>query len=332
MCRRPEPVRRGRRAPRGSCSRCSPASICSIISTGSSSPAVLAADQGIRIPDHGFPGLAARGVLPRGLHDRLALLRHVRRPLEPAAPPGARASRVWSLATAADGTRAHLRLAARRARGRRDRRGGVRARSRRRSSPTTSPPPCAGACSRSSTPPCPSDRRWATSLGGAIGSHYGWRAAFLISGIPGLLLALVAYRHARIRAPHAGGTPGGPRRLPRRCCGIARTVRVILGYAAYTFGLGGIAFWMPTFLERVQHLSSQAANYQLGVDHRRHRIRRDARRRLARRPPPPALARGVRLAQRREHAARRALRRISRSRCRRPAICTRSSRPRCSSS
>ena len=26
-------------------------------------------------------------------------------------------------------------------------------------------------------------------------------------------------------------------------------VLTVLGYAAYTFALGGLAFWMPTFLE-----------------------------------------------------------------------------------
>jgi MFS family permease len=39
----------------------------------------------------------------------------------------------------------------------------------------------------------------------------------------------------------------------------------ILGYAAYTFALGGIAIWMPTFLERVRGLPRDQATVRLGA-------------------------------------------------------------------
>jgi sugar phosphate permease len=42
-------------------------------------------------------------------------------------------------------------------------------------------------------------------------------------------------------------------------------VVVVLGYAAYTFGLGGLAFWMPTFLERVRHVPPSAATTGFGA-------------------------------------------------------------------
>jgi sugar phosphate permease len=38
----------------------------------------------------------------------------------------------------------------------------------------------------------------------------------------------------------------------------------VLGYAAYTFAVGGIGAWMPVFLQRAHGLSSEAANTQLG--------------------------------------------------------------------
>ena len=38
----------------------------------------------------------------------------------------------------------------------------------------------------------------------------------------------------------------------------------MLGYAAYTFALGGIATWMPPFLERVRGLSGPAATVRFG--------------------------------------------------------------------
>jgi MFS family permease len=39
----------------------------------------------------------------------------------------------------------------------------------------------------------------------------------------------------------------------------------VLGYAAYTFALGGLAFWAPAFLERVRGMSKADATVQLGV-------------------------------------------------------------------
>ena len=39
----------------------------------------------------------------------------------------------------------------------------------------------------------------------------------------------------------------------------------MLGYAAYTFAIGGISIWMPAFLTRVRGLSPVAANTSLGA-------------------------------------------------------------------
>jgi sugar phosphate permease len=38
----------------------------------------------------------------------------------------------------------------------------------------------------------------------------------------------------------------------------------VLGYAAYTFALGGLAYWMPAFLERVRGISPQKATVEFG--------------------------------------------------------------------
>jgi sugar phosphate permease len=39
----------------------------------------------------------------------------------------------------------------------------------------------------------------------------------------------------------------------------------VLGYAAYTFAVGGIAAWIPVFVQRAHGLSSSVANNQIGV-------------------------------------------------------------------
>ena len=42
-------------------------------------------------------------------------------------------------------------------------------------------------------------------------------------------------------------------------------VFTVLGYAAYTFAVGGLAFWMPAFLERVRGYSRSDATFKFGV-------------------------------------------------------------------
>ncbi|HSS44932.1 MAG TPA: MFS transporter, partial [Thermoanaerobaculia bacterium] len=39
----------------------------------------------------------------------------------------------------------------------------------------------------------------------------------------------------------------------------------VLGYAAYTFALGGLAFWAPAFLERILQMSKADATVQFGA-------------------------------------------------------------------
>lgn len=106
-------------------------------------------------------------------------------------------------------------------------------------------------------------------VGGLIGKHFGWRPAFLLGGIPGLLLAL-----AIRRLPAAPEVPGiapddhpEPYRSPlasARALWSIPTLRLVtLGYGMLTFTLGGLAFWMPQYLEKVKGLSLAQANYFL---------------------------------------------------------------------
>ncbi len=104
-------------------------------------------------------------------------------------------------------------------------------------------------------------------IGGLIAKHYGWRAAFLFAGYPGLLLAFVLFL---LREPARGGTEvkipaqvtaGGP--VGWRSYGellrFPSYLLVIAGYVAQTFAMGGFSFWAPTFLVRVHHMELDAA-------------------------------------------------------------------------
>ena len=117
-------------------------------------------------------------------------------------------------------------------------------------------------------------------VGGLVDKHYGWRHAFYVAGLPGLLLAFLALslyeprsRRRAGAAPESAGDAGASD-SGRKLSGIGRYVELaknrmyrltILGYAAYTFALGGIAIWMPTFLERVRGLPRDVATVRLGA-------------------------------------------------------------------
>ncbi len=106
-------------------------------------------------------------------------------------------------------------------------------------------------------------------VGGLIGKHWGWRPAFLLGGIPGLLLAL-AIRHLPASPALPGSAPGDSSRPHYNPLASLRTLWSIpslrlvnIGYGMLTFTLGGLAFWMPQFLEKVKGLSLAQANYLL---------------------------------------------------------------------
>ena len=118
-------------------------------------------------------------------------------------------------------------------------------------------------------------------LGGSIGHHFGWRAAFYLCGAPGMLLAAVILAlpdpprgaqddPATVRAserPAAAATGGAQQALGVYLSLLRRTpyLLLILGYAAYTFGLGGLGFWMPTFLQEVRGVSADASTTSFGT-------------------------------------------------------------------
>lgn len=103
-------------------------------------------------------------------------------------------------------------------------------------------------------------------LGGLLGEQVGWRAAFWIVGIPGLLLATFVLF---LQEPERGakeGTMGPPRGESYRS--LLQNVTYVwntLAMAALTFVIGGLAAWMPTFLVRVKGLGVAQAATRFGL-------------------------------------------------------------------
>ena len=120
-------------------------------------------------------------------------------------------------------------------------------------------------------------RSSAASLAEAV----GWRAVFFIVAVPGVLVAALVLT---VREPlrglgdridqlrggdrHRGAAHGAPDRWPTaaRCSREARELLqiralrgVIAGLALLYLGLGGLFYWLPTLLERIEGLDYDAA-------------------------------------------------------------------------
>ena len=106
-------------------------------------------------------------------------------------------------------------------------------------------------------------------LGGVLGQRYGWHAAFLLVGLPGLLLAIpIALLHT---PPRGGDNPSTPVRNENVSTGYAALFRNrsfvfnTLAMAAMTFAIGGLAQWIPSFLYRVHSLDVAKGNTLFGA-------------------------------------------------------------------
>lgn len=98
-------------------------------------------------------------------------------------------------------------------------------------------------------------------IGGIIAAKYGWRHAFIYAGAPGLLLALVLLP---FKEPARVGSGGGSHQLPGWRDVLALFQRrdynlSVWGYTAYTFALGAMAHWGPSFLHRAHGMEVKTA-------------------------------------------------------------------------
>ena len=123
-----------------------------------------------------------------------------------------------------------------------------------------------------------------SSVAGAAAERGGWRLAFLVLGIPGVLLALLVA--ATVREPrrgqldsHAAAAGSGAKRLTpleilqqvvdtvRYIARQRSAVHLVVGGSVATFWSWGLMWWTPTFLQRSHQLSVGAAGGLLGPMH-----------------------------------------------------------------
>lgn len=102
--------------------------------------------------------------------------------------------------------------------------------------------------------------------GGNIAQSHGWRMAFIASAVPGVIIALLILFFMREpqrvaeTEKHTVDKQGAASLVKNKAYLCA-----ILGYAAVTFALGGISFWIPTFLQRFNGRDTAAAGTIMGT-------------------------------------------------------------------
>jgi predicted MFS family arabinose efflux permease len=105
-------------------------------------------------------------------------------------------------------------------------------------------------------------------LGSQIGARFGWRPAFFVAGGPGLVLALALFL---LREPPRGRFD----EKSRPTTSLRETIEALLkrpsfffnmaGQTVYTFAMGGLAAWMPTYFHRARGLGVDRAGTIFGA-------------------------------------------------------------------
>ncbi|HVR64264.1 MAG TPA: MFS transporter [Polyangia bacterium] len=110
------------------------------------------------------------------------------------------------------------------------------------------------------------------ALGGAIEAAWGWRWAFFVAGAPGAVLAAILLF---LREPPRGRFDPPAAKLPTAAAPAWQWLRMLgrrhsyvydtLAQTIYTFSMGGLASWMPTYFVRERHLPLKTADLTFGA-------------------------------------------------------------------
>lgn len=107
-------------------------------------------------------------------------------------------------------------------------------------------------------------------VGGLVGEHVGWREAFFVAGAPGVVLAfvLLMLREPRRGAHDTAAAAATPlslstslRALVARRSWVSNTAAQVI----YTFAMGGLATWMPTYFVRERGIPLATAASTFGL-------------------------------------------------------------------
>ena len=104
-------------------------------------------------------------------------------------------------------------------------------------------------------------------VGGYLAHYFSsWRAPFMAAGIPGFVLALLLwFLPEPPRGQHEEHAPVGVWTLLRGLVRNGAFITASLGMAAYTFAVGGMQVWIPTFLQRLRGMDVKTANIDFSL-------------------------------------------------------------------
>ena len=104
-------------------------------------------------------------------------------------------------------------------------------------------------------------------IGGSVGQRYGWRSSFIVSAVPGVVIALLIALLMKepTRADKSDRAALSEKKTLLSLAHNPAYLCSVLGYAAVTFSLGGISWWMPSFLQRMTGRSQSSAAFVMGA-------------------------------------------------------------------
>jgi MFS family permease len=106
-------------------------------------------------------------------------------------------------------------------------------------------------------------------LGGWLSNAYSWHVAFYAGGVPGIILAVLAFFMPEPQRGAMDG-PDAQKKLPFLVGlkGLGRNPAfwwTTSGYTLMTFSIGGLAFWLPSFLVNERGIPLDRAGFLSGA-------------------------------------------------------------------
>lgn len=101
-------------------------------------------------------------------------------------------------------------------------------------------------------------------LGGVLGAHFGWRAAFIWVGLPGLVLGMIAFGALKEPLEKERKVKPGWREYGQLFKNKP-FLWICLAHAMVTFVMGGLSAWMPTYFVRYYAMDVEQAGAVFGV-------------------------------------------------------------------
>ncbi|MBZ5505750.1 MAG: MFS transporter [Acidobacteriia bacterium] len=104
-------------------------------------------------------------------------------------------------------------------------------------------------------------------VGGYLAHYFGsWRVPFMAAGIPGFLLAFLLWMLPEPpRGQHEEHAPVDAWKLLGGLIRNGAFLTATFAMAMYTFAIGGMQVWIPTFLQRLRGLDVKTANIDFSV-------------------------------------------------------------------